>query len=228
MSEGACVCPRIGVFLLAANRLLREALARILCKRANMVISGESSHSSNVVEQVLRSEADVVVIDGANLPFRSLRFLSSIQSTNPRIQALMVSMEENENHFVQAIRAGVAGYLLRDASAADVIVAIRAVAQGEAVCPPRLCMALFQMVARQESPDLTFGLRADSGLTRRERELIPLIARGFTNKEIAKQLNLSEQTVKNHIHRVLRKLGASDRLEAVERVRVPDTHAQVG
>ncbi len=226
MSEGDCIYPRVGVFLLAANRLLREALGRVLCKRANMVISGESADSSNVVEQVLRSEADVVLIDGAALHIRSLRFLSSVRSTRPKVQALMVGMDENEAIFLEAVRAGVAGYLLRDASATDVIAAIRAVAQGDAVCPPQLCMALFRTVARQETSFLTIGLKADSGLTRRERELIPLIARGFTNKEIANHFNLSEQTVKNHVHRMLRKVGASHRLQVVERVQVPGAYAQ--
>lgn len=226
MSEGASIYPRISVFLLATNRLLREALGRVLCKRANMVIAGETADCSNIVGAVLQSEADVVLIEGAALPLRNLRFLSSVRSTRPKVQALMVGMDENEAHFHEAVSAGVAGYLLKDASAADVIAAIRAVAQGEAVCPPRLCMALFRMVARQETPVLTFGLKVDSGLTRRERELIPLIARGFTNKEIANHFNLSEQTVKNHVHRMLRKVGASDRLQVVERVQIPGAYAQ--
>jgi two-component system, NarL family, nitrate/nitrite response regulator NarL len=88
------------------------------------------------------------------------------------------------------------------------------------VCPPRLCMALCNVVARTASfrPDVT--LTVNLGLTRREKGLIPLIAQGLTNKEIACRLNLSEQTIKNHVHRMLRKVGVRDRMSVVEKVRI--------
>ena len=98
--------------------------------------------------------------------------------------------------------------------------AVRAVASDQAVCPPDLCLALFEYVATQRM-HFSFRLKRDLGLTRREQQLVQMIDRGLTNKEIASQLNLSEQTVKNHIHRMLRKLGASSRLAAVELCRVP-------
>jgi DNA-binding NarL/FixJ family response regulator len=82
-------------------------------------------------------------------------------------------------------------------------------------------MALFERVANQKTHPPSFAIRHNLGLTRREQQLVQMISRGLTNKEIASQLNLSEQTVKNHIHRMLRKLGATDRLGAVELCRVP-------
>jgi DNA-binding NarL/FixJ family response regulator len=91
--------------------------------------------------------------------------------------------------------------------------------QGEAVCPPRLCLSLFQYVAKNGNEMEGFRSKSNAGLTRREQELVPLIAKGMTNKEIASKLNLSEQTVKNHIHRILQRMGASDRLAVVEKVR---------
>jgi len=127
----------------------------------------------------------------------------------------MIGMDADERAFLKAVRAGVSGYLLNEASAVDLIAAIRAVARGEAVCPPQLCKALFDAVAgaREFIPNVrNMGVR----LTRRQQELVPMIARGLTNKEIASHLNLSEQTVKNHIHRMLRKIGANDRSEVIE------------
>lgn len=98
----------------------------------------------------------------------------------------------------------------------DVVGAIRSVAQGEAVCPPQLAKYLFRQVARQAEYVPSIRLRDELGLTRRQQQLVPLIARGLTNKEIASLLHLSEQTIKNHIHRMMQKVGVDDRLEIVE------------
>ena len=93
---------------------------------------------------------------------------------------------------------------------------VRAVAAGEAVCPSELCLSLFRYVARQSQQVPSFHVRVALGLTSREQQLMLLIGQGMTNKEIACQLQLAEQTVRNHVHRMLRKVGAGDRLAAVE------------
>jgi DNA-binding NarL/FixJ family response regulator len=111
------------------------------------------------------------------------------------------------------------GYLLKDASSADVISAVRSVAQGQAICPCQLSMPLFRTVARQWTSVPSSQIKLEMGLTRRQQQLVPLIAQGLTNKEIASHLNLSEQTVKNHIHRMLRRVGASDRLQVIDLTR---------
>jgi DNA-binding NarL/FixJ family response regulator len=98
---------------------------------------------------------------------------------------------------------------------------VRSAATDEAVCPPRLCLALFECIARQWAQIPRFNGKHTFGLTRREQQLVEMIGGGLTNKEIANELNLSDQTVKNHIHRILKKLGVSDRLSAVEVCRWP-------
>jgi DNA-binding CsgD family transcriptional regulator len=98
----------------------------------------------------------------------------------------------------------------------EVVSAIRAVAQGKALCPSRYARMLFDHFALQAKELPNSRTRAELGLTRREQELVPLIDRGMTNKEIASLLNLYEQTVKNHIHRILRKVVAEDRLGIIE------------
>jgi DNA-binding NarL/FixJ family response regulator len=117
---------------------------------------------------------------------------------------------------------GVCGYLLKDASSAEIIAAVRGAAQGEAVCPPKLAMSLFQYIAqdfRQRSGMDDQQACIKLGLTYRQRELIALVAKGMTNKEIAAKLNLSEFTVKNHIHRIMRHVEADSRQEAVDVIR---------
>jgi len=223
---GLCdaVCLPVRVFLIAGNRLLREALGRILRKRPDMMVSGESFDCAGAAEDVL-CETDVILMDGVATASLGAEFLKDLRRSRPNAQILAIGMDENEAAFLRLVRVGVAGYLLKDASAADVIAAIRSVSQGDAVCPPRLCMRLFTIIAQGETFTPTMRVRMNLGLTRREMELVPLIARGFTNKEIASRLNLSEQTIKNHIHRMLRKVGADDRLEVVEIASVRDATA---
>jgi len=132
------------------------------------------------------------------------------------MKILLVGMEDDSMLFLQSVRCGVSGYIPKEASAMDVVAAVRSVALGEVVCPPRFCKFLFDLVASQPAEAPPRRMALDLGLTRREQELIPLIDKGLTNKEIASQLYLSEQTVKNHVHRILRKVGAENRLSVSE------------
>ena len=213
--------PRIRVFFLVGSRILREALRRILQKRPDMHVAGESTEFSNMAALIAQSEADVILMDSVTAPPLNLELVHRTSHLCPTVRVLMIGMDADEATFLSAVCAGVTGYLLNEASALEVVAAIRAVSQGEAVCPPQLCSALFKTVARAGSFVPSLG-RVGQGLTRRQQELIPMIAQGLTNKEIASHLNLSEQTVKNHIHRMLRKVGANDRLQVVELARVQE------
>ncbi|MFY9531258.1 MAG: response regulator transcription factor, partial [Candidatus Acidiferrales bacterium] len=136
-------------------------------------------------------------------------------TTSSRWKTVLIGMDKDSRLFLETVRRGVMGYLLKDASAVDVVAAVRTIAQGEVVCPPCLCRFLFEYVARQVTEMPSSRVRTQIGLTRREQQLVPLIARGFTNKEIAAHFNLSEQTVKNHIHNILHKVGVEDRLSVL-------------
>src|ERR1041385_9135400 len=118
-----------------------------------------------------------------------------------------------------AVRAGATGYLLKDASAGDVIAAVRGIARGEAVCPPRLCASLIKSLSGKARQELAPRIEQRPNLTLRQMQLVTLVAQGLTNKEIASQLNLSEFTVKNHLYRIMKQVDAGTRYEAVETVR---------
>jgi two-component system, NarL family, response regulator DegU len=206
---------RIKVLLLVGNRLLCKALSRILQQRSDAFVVEQSVDLSNLPLRITKSESDVILLDSASAIALNRQCVTRMQDLNPNVKVLMIGMDADESAFLRAVRVGVSGYLLNEASAADVISAIRAVARGEAVCPVQLCKALFDTIAgaKEFIPNVrNVGRR----LTRRQQELVPMIARGLTNKEIACHLNLSEQTVKNHIHRMLRKTGANDRLQVIE------------
>ena len=208
--------PRVRVLLIARNRLVREALLRLMRKRSDIIVSGEGADCSELPAMLAKCETDVVLMDSPQTFECGFQIVVSVQKVDPNVEVIMIGMDRDEALFLEAVRAGVSGYLLSDASACDVIAAIRAVAQGEAVCPPLLCRKLFKYFALRDSSLPRTSPNGDYGLTRRELELIPMIARGLSNKEIASQLNLSEQTIKNHIHRMLQKVGAEHRLEVAE------------
>ena len=210
----------IGVYLLAGNRLLREALANLLQKRGDIRLLGATGLSPQIVEQIVVAGPQVLLCDLAVDTLGKLQIGREIRKAVPDIKILMIGMDADEKSFIQAITDGVIGYLLKEASAAEIADAVHMVARNEAVCPPSLCRALFDHVSSLETSQVSqFPIRSDLGLTRRELQLVQMIARGLTNKEIAAQLNLSENTIKNHVHRMLRKLGAQDRIGMVEACR---------
>jgi len=212
---------RIKVLLIVGNRLLCRALGRTLQQKPDIFVIGQSTDLSNIALLIARSESDVILLDSVSATALNRQRATRMRDLNPKAQILMIGMDADDAAFLKAVRAGVVGYLLNDASAADVIAAIRAVVRGEAVCPTQLCRALFDTLAGVR--ECTAGIqKLGLRLTRRQQELIPMIARGLSNKEIASELNLSEQTVKNHVHRILRRIGANDRMQVIEIARTED------
>src|SRR6267378_4793736 len=208
----------IRTFLLIENRLLREALVRLFCKRSDLLVVGQSGHAEATARHVLDSQCDVLVTD--SLQTKWLPANITLENGDHAIfKAVVIAMESDEEQFLAAVRAGVTGYLLQDASASDVLAAVRAVFRGEAVCPPQLCFALFRFVAQTVRAMPLQNLTSRPDLTLRQQQLVSLVAKGLTNKEIASQLNLSEFTVRNHIHRILKQVDAGSRGEAVEAIR---------
>lgn len=212
---------RLKVFIVSENRLLRDTLARIFEQEQDLAVVGAARLCREATEEISSTRPDVLLLNPPALAMPDLNDLPRIRRRAPRLRIVAFGMEESEEAFLAAVRAGVVGYVLKDAYSADVVAAVRLAAQGEAVCPPRLCLCLFAHFANQPAGMPKLRLRTRLPLTRREQELVPMIAQGLTNKEIAAQLNLSAQTVKNHVHRILQKAG-SNRLAVQEQCRVPE------
>jgi two-component system nitrate/nitrite response regulator NarL len=207
---------KIDVFLLTENRLLREALVRMFGKRCGIKVVGATSVSSRILDDIVASDANILLSDSSAHILTEPQIIPELRRTIPNLRVVLIGMEPDAELFLTAVRAGVVGYVLKDASSADVAAAVRAVAADEAVCPAGLCLSLFNYVADPQLKATCFQANHPFGLTRREQQLVELLGRGLTNKEIASELSVSEQTVKNHVHRVLRKVGAGDRLQAAE------------
>jgi len=211
--------PGTDVYLLAENRLVRETLARMLRKRAGICVVGVKSATDSAIEDVVVSGCEVVLTD--RLTIFGGSFVRHRAEQLPRLKIVLFGMDDDASTFWQAACLGINGYLLKDASANEIIGAVRAVAQGEAVCPPHLCMTLIQRLAQRSRTDLaeSASFPAKPSLTHRQMQLVDLVAKGMTNKEIAANLNLSEFTVKNHIHRIMKQVDADSRHQVVEMIR---------
>ena len=215
------VIPMINVYLLAENRLLRDTLAKRLRKRAEMNVVGVSRRSEDIADAIFASHCDVVLTDCFDTNSSSA-FLQNLLDHGSGLKLLLFGMTEDANRFLRAVYLGISGYLLEEASAVEIVAAIRAAARGQATCPPSLCMTLIHHLSKNRSCGLeTFDSNPDNRkpLTARQLQLIKLVANGLTNKEIAVNLNLSEFTVKNHVRRIMRQVEAEDRHEAVALVR---------
>jgi DNA-binding NarL/FixJ family response regulator len=206
----------ITVLLLCENRLLREALLRILGKRTGLTIVGASGYSQGTLNELIASQPQVILLDFIGEAVAQPKLLRQLHEALSSARTVMVGMEAKEEDFFRSIREGASGYVLREASAAEVLGAIRSVAAGEAVCPPCFSATLFRCASQHLAVRENLRSRGPSELSRREQQLVELVCWGFTNKEIASRLHLSSHTVKNHIHRILKKTGVSDRVSLID------------
>lgn len=228
------------VFIGAENRLLCEALSRMLTKNGDIeVLTADGTDSfPNATHHASENsfqkddphpsswsgtpslpavhDAEILLLSSKGNLEQDLAAIRKIRSASPEVLILLIDASGDETNFLQCIRAGVRGYLPRDAAAEDVVDAVRAIHAGKAICPGSLCAALFRYIEREATCFPSAGVHQKLGLTRREQQLIPLVAEGLTNKEIANRFCLSEQTVKNHLYRMKQKIGAEDRLAIVQ------------
>jgi DNA-binding NarL/FixJ family response regulator len=217
-SKGAGSKPR--VFVAAENRLLREALSRMLVKGGNIEVAGVYNAGPFRTEDLLKEEANILLLTSRGSVNEDLSAIRKVRASAPNVQILLIGVTGEETEFLLCVRAGVRGYLPKNTSAKDVVEGVRAVQAGEAVCPGTLCALLFHYFEREATSFPSASVHQRMGLTRREQQLIPLIAEGLTNKEIANRFCLSEQTVKNHLYRMKHKVGAGDRLGIVQVCRI--------
>jgi len=207
------------VYVLAENRLLRQTLVRLFRKRSDIEVVGDACCSDSAVEDIVSAKSDLLLLDCFDTNHTSEDWMASLQESIPEIKIVLFGMNEDPDFFLRAVRRGIAGYVLKSASAADLLDAIRTVAQGEAACPPKFCKVLFKSVAAVTTKAEDGRATTQFDLTQRQRQLMSLVAMGLSNKEIAANLNLSEFTVKNHIYRIMKQVDAQDRHEAATLIR---------
>jgi DNA-binding NarL/FixJ family response regulator len=209
--QSSRVCPAVRVLLADDHDILRQGLKLLLSLQPEITVVGEARTGRETVAQTLHLQPEVVVLDISMPDMDGLEACRQIRARAPASGVLMLTMHESEDYFLQALRAGAAGYLVKRAAPPDVQMAIMAVARGEVFLYPGLARALvnaYTATSSGTSPAENRGLaRQLRVLSARELEVLTLVARGYTNREIAEQLVLSIKTVQAHRASVMARLG---------------------
>jgi DNA-binding NarL/FixJ family response regulator len=204
---------KIRVLLVEDNRLLREGIAAMLNEQPD-IRAVAATGNGDALSKAKKLKPQVVLLDIGLRSQSSLHVVQSIKELFPKAQVIVMDLVPIHAEVVPFLNAGVSGFILKDATLDDFLHTIRAVAEGKKVLPPRLTDSLFSEVVehalQHSDPDKL--LRAVK-MTKREHEVVALIAGGRSNKEIAAQMHISVHTVKSHVHNILEKLALHTRLE---------------
>ncbi len=204
---------KIRVLLADDHTILRDGIRALLEDQADIEVIGEAEDGLATVRMVAQLKPDVVVMDIAMPLLNGLEATRQIQRDFPLVRVLILTMHENEEYIRQVLAAGALGYVLKDAAARDLLDAIRSVNRGEAVLSPAITRLVIEDYLRWGDipPEDT-----SNRLTPREREVLQLIAEGYTNKQIAEILSLSIKTVQSHRTNMMSKLDLHDRGELIK------------
>ena len=200
----------IRVLLVDDHAVVREGLRNFLALQDGLEIVGEASDGNEAIEQAQRLEPDVILMDLVMPGLDGIGAMRQLRARSPASRVIVLTSFLEDERVLPAIQAGAAGYLLKNVAPAELARAIRAAHAGEAIIDPTAAARLVQAIADDARPRIEEPER----LTRRERDVLELIARGQSNKRIALELGISEKTVKTHVGHLLAKLGVTDRTQA--------------
>ena len=212
------------------HELVREGFQRALSREPGLEVVGEAANGREAVELCRRLKPDLVLMDVRMPEMDGLEATRAIKAQQPEVSVLVVSTYENPDYLLEAIRAGAAGYVLKGARKGQLVEAVRRVLNGESPLNQELATRLIQRLAsetqqpaeqppdaqRKEAPPAAVDALLED-LTPRELEVLGFLAQGKTNPQIAQELVISRATAKTHVERIIRKLGVSDRTQAVVR-----------
>ena len=214
------------VLLADDHDMIRRGLRRVLGTQPDMEVVGEAADGREAIEQARRLRPDVVLMDVRMPAMDGLEATRRIKAEMPGVCVLMFTSHEEPEYLLEAIEAGAAGYVLKGAPVSRLIGAIRRALGGDSPLDQELAARLIRGLSEKKAGDARRGepARASSAprplaesLTRREVEVLGLMAQGHTNPQIARELVIARPTAKTHVERVIRKLGVSDRTQAVVR-----------
>jgi DNA-binding NarL/FixJ family response regulator len=199
------------VLLADDHRMLREGLRRSMVEEGFDVV-GEADNGEEAVRLAAELQPDVVLMDVSMPEMDGVEATRIIRATDTATQVIMLTMHADTEVLAEAIRAGASGYLVKDCSTDEVADAVRMAANGDTALSPQLAATMLDEVRRLEVPD---PAEEDRVITKREEEVLQLIADGCSTPEVAEQLYISQKTVKNHLASIYQKLDARDRTQAV-------------
>jgi DNA-binding NarL/FixJ family response regulator len=206
----------IRLFIADDHALFREGLRALLSATADIICVGEAATGDEALRQIDESRPDVVLMD-INMPgINGIEATRRILRRHSDLGIIVVTMLEDDASIFAAMRAGARGYVLKGANHHELLQAIRAVAGGQVLFGPAIATRITQFFTRALPNSAEEPL---AELSQREREILDLIARHYTNPEIAQQLGIGEKTIRNHVSNIFNKLQVATRAQAIERAR---------
>ena len=205
----------IRVVIVDDHALFRRGLDRVLDDEPDIEVVGEAADGVEAISRVRELTPDIVIMDVRMPRASGIEAARTIRAVAPETKVIMLTVSDLEEDLYEAVKAGVNGYLLKEVAIPEVADAVRAVAAGHSLVSPSMASKLFTEfnVLAQQADDRQRSL--SPRLTERELEVLKLVARGLSNRDIAGELYISENTVKNHVRNILEKLHLHSRMEAV-------------
>jgi DNA-binding NarL/FixJ family response regulator len=210
----------IRVLLVDDQALFREGLETLLSVHRDIQVVGQASNGQEAVEVAAKVQPDVVLMDVRMPILNGVRATRRLKRAQPQCMVIVLTTFDDDEYVFDALRAGAVGYLLKDVASARLVEAIRAASRGESILEPSVAAKVIAEFTRVSSmvPSAQMEQLVEP-LSERELEILGLIARGASNREIADRLFIAEGTVKNHVTHILGKLGVRDRTQAALKAR---------
>jgi two-component system, NarL family, response regulator NreC len=213
-TDDTTMSQKIGILIADDHTLLRNGIRALLEDEQDMVIVGEANDGREAVRLADQLKPNVILMDIAMPLLNGLEATRQIKHEHPEINVLVLTMYDHEEYFRQMLEVGASGYIIKRAAANELVAAIRAVYNGEAVLSPAITRLVLEDYLRHDS--ITKEEDDPNTLSSREREVLQLIAEGKTSREIAEILNLSVKTVQSHRTNLMQKLDLHDRGDLIK------------
>ena len=216
---------KIRILLIEDNRLLREGIAELLKKQPDMNVVTTVGNGENILALIDKQKPNLILLDLGLRSQNSLHIVKLVKKDYPEVKIIVMDLIPLQADIFEFVQAGVSGFMLKDISVAEFLKTIRSVMEGTQVLPPHLTGSLFSQIVEHAINGLSPGkLNESIMMTKRERQVIALIADGNTNKEIAQKLHLSTYTVKSHVHNILEKLALNTRVQIAKHAHLSDQY----
>ena len=217
-NSGVSTKTKIRIVVADDHPIFRDGLCKLLALEEDFEVVAQAQDGRQVLDVLQQYEPDILLLDLKMPGLDGLATLQRLQSGRNKTRVIVLTASDDKNDFVQAMKLGTSGIVLKQTATDLLIKSIRKVHAGEIWLDSHTTAAVIrQFVAADEAPNVPQTTapreRERSPLSQREREIVALVAQGFKNKEMAEKMFISEQTVKNHLHNIFDKLGVSDRLE---------------
>jgi two-component system NarL family response regulator len=204
---------KIRILIVEDNRILSDGITTLLNKQADMHVVATIRNGNNILLKASQAKPHVILMDVGLINFKESSVVESIKKSIPKAKVIGMGLLPLQSDIVEFVEAEASGFILKDATVKEFLGTIRSVTQGVKVLPPSLTGSLFSHVAELALKTGRGKMTNAVRMTKREREIIVLIANSLSNKEIAQQLNIATHTVKSHVHNIMEKLALHTRLQ---------------